>query len=62
VNEINVTIDTVRRWIDVFERLHFGFLVRPWFANVTKALPEGNEGEARIPDRDGSAVCAGRLL
>ena len=38
VDEINVTVDAIRRWGDVFEQLHFGFLVRPWFANVTKAL------------------------
>jgi predicted AAA+ superfamily ATPase len=31
-------VDTVRRWIDVLERLHFGFVVRPWFTNVAKAL------------------------
>ena len=36
--EVGVAIDTVRRWIDVLERLHFGFIVRPWFANVSKAL------------------------
>lgn len=36
--EISVAVDTVRRWIDSLERLHYGFLVRPWFANVTKAL------------------------
>jgi uncharacterized protein len=37
-NGIGVAIDTIRRWVDVFERMHFGFLIRPWFANVTKAL------------------------
>jgi predicted AAA+ superfamily ATPase len=37
-NEVGVTIDTIRRWVDVFERMHFGFLVRPWFTNITKAL------------------------
>jgi predicted AAA+ superfamily ATPase len=36
--EIGVTIDTVKRWIDLLERLHYGFLIRPWFKNVTKAL------------------------
>lgn len=36
--ETGVTIDTVKRWIDLLERLHYGFLVRPWFKNVTKAL------------------------
>lgn len=36
--EIGVAVDTVKRWIDLLERLHFGFRVRPWFSNVTKAL------------------------
>jgi len=36
--EIGVTIDTVKRWIGLLERLHYGFLIRPWFKNVTKAL------------------------
>jgi len=36
--EIGVAIDTVRRWLDLLVRLHYGFLVRPWFTNVTKAL------------------------
>ena len=37
-NEVGISIDTVKRWIDILERLHFGFMVRPWFTNVTKAL------------------------
>jgi uncharacterized protein len=37
-NEVGVAIDTVRRWVEVFERLHYGFLIRPWFTNVSKAL------------------------
>ena len=36
--EIGVAVDTVRRWGDLLERLHYGFLVRPWFVNVAKAL------------------------
>jgi len=36
--EVGVSVDTVKRWIDLLNRLHYGFLVRPWFANVTKAL------------------------
>ena len=36
--EIGVAVDTVKRWIDLLGRLHYGFLVRPWFANVSKAL------------------------
>ena len=36
--DINVSVDTVKRWIDILGRLHYGFTVRPWFRNVTKAL------------------------
>jgi len=37
-NEINVSVDTVKRWIDILSRLHYGFTIRPWFRNVAKAL------------------------
>ena len=33
-----VSVDTVRRWVDVLSRLHLGFLVRPWFKNVSRSL------------------------
>ncbi len=36
--QLGVAVDTVRRWVDLLGRMHFGFLVRPWFKNVTKAL------------------------
>ena len=36
--DVRVAEDTIRRWIDTLASLHFGFLVRPWFRNVTKAL------------------------
>lgn len=36
--EIQVAVDTVKRWTDLLTRLHYGFTVRPWFANVAKAL------------------------
>ena len=36
--ETGVAVDTVRRWVDVFERMHYGIRIRPWFANVTKSL------------------------
>lgn len=36
--EVGVATDTVKRWVDLLERLHFGFRLRPWFANVSKAL------------------------
>lgn len=36
--EIQVSVDTVKRWTDLLCRMHYGFVVRPWFANVAKAL------------------------
>ncbi|MBV9625123.1 MAG: ATP-binding protein [Acidobacteria bacterium] len=36
--EIQVSVDTAKRWVDLLSRLHYGFMVRPWFTNVTKAL------------------------
>ncbi|MEM7204504.1 MAG: AAA family ATPase [Planctomycetota bacterium] len=36
--DINVSVDTVRRWIGALVSLHHGFLVRPWFRNVKKSL------------------------
>lgn len=37
-NEIQVSVDTVRRWITTLCNLHLGFLVRPWFKNVSRSL------------------------
>ena len=36
--EIQVAVDTIKRWIDLLARMHYGFLVRPWFKNVAKSL------------------------
>jgi len=36
--EIGASVNSVRRWIDLLGRLHYGFRVRPWFRNVEKAL------------------------
>jgi hypothetical protein len=36
--EVQVSVDTARRWVDALASLHWGFLVRPWFRNVAKAL------------------------
>lgn len=35
---VRVSIDTTRRWIDVLVSLHLGFLIRPWFRNVSRSL------------------------
>jgi predicted AAA+ superfamily ATPase len=37
-NEIGVSVATVQRWVGIFERLYYGFRLRPWFANLGKAL------------------------
>jgi len=36
--EVRVSIDTARRWVEVLRNLHLGFLVRPWFKNVSRSL------------------------
>ena len=36
--EVRVSVDTVRRWIEVLRSLHLGFLVRPWFRSVARSL------------------------
>ena len=36
--EIQVSVDTVKRWVDLLARVHYGFMVRPWFTNVAKSL------------------------
>jgi predicted AAA+ superfamily ATPase len=37
-SNINVTVDTIRRWLEMLERLHYCFIVRPWYRNVRKSL------------------------
>lgn len=36
--EINVTVDTIRRWIRILDQMYYIFIVRPWFNNVPKSL------------------------
>jgi len=36
--DVRVTIGTARRWVDILRNLHLGFLVRPWFKNVSRSL------------------------
>jgi len=35
---VNVSVDTVRRWIDTLESLYYCFTVRPWYRNLPKSL------------------------
>ncbi len=37
-SEIQVSVDTVRRWTTTLCNLHLGFLVRPWFKNISRSL------------------------
>jgi predicted AAA+ superfamily ATPase len=36
--EIQTSIDTIRRWIATLCHLQVGFIIRPWFKNVSRAL------------------------
>lgn len=35
---VRVSVDTVRRWVEILRNLHLGFLVRPWYKNVSRSL------------------------
>jgi uncharacterized protein len=35
---VQVSVDTMRRWIATLCNLHLGFLVRPWYRNVSRSL------------------------
>jgi len=36
--EVQTSVDTIRRWIATLCHLQMGFLVRPWFKNVSRSL------------------------
>jgi len=36
--QISVSVDTIRRWLDVLESFYFSYRIRPWFKNVSKSL------------------------
>ena len=36
--QVRVAVDTVRRWVAALCDLHLGFVVRPWFRNVSRSL------------------------
>ncbi len=40
--DVRVSVDTARRWIDTLRSLHLGFLIRPWFKNVSRPLRKKN--------------------
>jgi len=36
--QVRVAVDTLRRWTDTLCGLHLGFLLRPWFKNVSRSI------------------------
>jgi predicted AAA+ superfamily ATPase len=58
--ELSVSVDTVRRWVQLLVRAQFGFLVRPWCAGVPKALRK--EPKWFLRDWSGVATPAERRL
>ncbi len=36
--DIQVSVDTIKRWCEVLSSLHHGFLLKPWFTNVSRSL------------------------
>lgn len=51
-SQISVSVDTIRRWLDVLESFYFSYRVRPWFKNVNKSLRK----QPKIYPFDWSAV------
>lgn len=37
-NKINVSVPTIKRWINVLEKFYFCFILRPWSKNITRSL------------------------
>ncbi|MDM8548098.1 ATP-binding protein [Candidatus Venteria ishoeyi] len=36
--QIRVSVDTIRRWLDILEAFYFCFRIRPWHQNISSAL------------------------
>lgn len=36
--QIRVSVDTIRRWLDILESFYFCFRIRPWSANIASSL------------------------
>jgi predicted AAA+ superfamily ATPase len=36
--DVQASVDTIRRWIDTLSSLHHGFLIKPWFKNVSRSI------------------------
>lgn len=66
--DVNIAVDTARRWVGTLCGLHHGFLLRPWFKNVSKALRKEPKwyprdwAEVEDPGARAEAFVAGHLL
>jgi len=36
--QIQCSVETVKRWCETLSNLHHGFLIKPWFANISRSL------------------------
>jgi predicted AAA+ superfamily ATPase len=36
--DVQASVDTIHRWIDTLSSLHHGFLIKPWFKNVSRSI------------------------
>jgi len=65
---VRVGENTVRKWIGALASLHYGFPIRPWYRNVTKALRKEPKWFLRDwsgvddPGRRAETMCACHLL
>lgn len=59
--QISVTVDTIRRWLDVLESFYFCHRIRPWFKNVSKSLRKQPKiypiDWSVVPDRGARCEC-----
>jgi len=58
-NKINVSSDTVRRWIQTLQAFFYCFTIQPWFKNIPRALikePKTYLWDWTNVDNDGSRV------
>jgi hypothetical protein len=59
--DIGVTVDTVKRWIDILGRLHDGFLVRPYPSFPSRRQRDDAPGEKARFDAE-TMTLRGRIL
>jgi predicted AAA+ superfamily ATPase len=66
--QIRVSENTVRSWVATLCSFHYGFIVRPWFRNITKALRKEPKWFLRDwsaiqdPGKRAETLCACHLL